>query len=139
MLLAKVSAMDGGHHGRAFCRIAALLVLVCLCSCSGNLFGPESREIAGGYRLKQSGHAGQFALIIPNRNGGLIIDEIGWSEPLIVARTTGSQYWEVINTAHAQHFSVSDGQRKTDPIYRVIPVRSAEIAWSKLSPDKRLW
>ena len=30
--------------------IAFLTVVVWLCSCDANLFGPESREIAGGYR-----------------------------------------------------------------------------------------
>jgi len=84
------------------------MVLVCLCSCEANLFGPESREIAGGYRLKRADNPHEFALTIPNEDGGLIIDEIGWREPLIFARALGSQYWDVINTARAQHIRVSE-------------------------------
>ena len=71
------------HHFR---RLAFLAVLVCLCSCEANLFGPDSREIGGGYRLKRAGSPAQFALITPHESGGLIIDEIGWREPIIVAR-----------------------------------------------------
>src|ERR1035441_475888 len=85
-----------------FCRIAFLVVFVCLCSCD-NLFGPDLREIAGGYRLKRASNPDQFALTVPYESGGLIIDEIGWREPIIVARASGSEYWDVINTARAQH------------------------------------
>ena len=70
--------------------IAYLAVVVWLCSCDANLFGPESREIAGGYRLKRANNPNEFALAIPNERGGLIIDEIGWREPLIIARAFGS-------------------------------------------------
>ena len=119
--------------------IAFLTVVVWLCSCDANLFGPESREIAGGYRLKRANNLNEFALTIPNEDGGLIIDEIGWREPLIFARAFGSQYWDAINTAHAQHIRVSDLQRKSDPISQSIQIRSAEIAWKELNRHRRLW
>jgi hypothetical protein len=119
--------------------IAFLAVVVWLCSCDANLFGPESREIAGGYRLKRASNHNEFALTIPNEDGGLIIDEIGWREPLIFARAFGSQYWDVINTAHAQHIRVSDLQRKSDPISQSIQIKSAKIAWKELNRHKRLW
>ena len=121
------------------CSVGFLTVVVLLCSCETNLFGPESREIAGGYRLKRADNQNRFALIIPNESGGLIIDEIGWREPFIAARASGSQYWDVINTAHAQHIRVSDLQRKSDPIYQSIQIKSAEIAWKDLNRNKRLW
>jgi hypothetical protein len=121
------------------CPVAFLTVLVCLCSCEANLFGPESREIAGGYRLKRADNPDQFALTIPNESGGLIINEIGWREPLIAARASGSEYWDVIDTAHAQRVRVSDLQRKSDPIYKSIQIKSAEIAWKDLNRSKRLW
>jgi hypothetical protein len=121
------------------CPIAFLTASVWLCSCEASLFGPESREIAGGYRLKRADNPNQFALTIPNESGGLIIDEIGWHEPLIVARASGSEYWDVINTAHAQHVRVSDLRRKSDPIYRSIQIKSAETAWKDLNRHKRLW
>jgi len=119
--------------------IAFLTVVVWLCSCDANLFGPESREIAGGYRLKRAVNANEFALTIPNEDGGLIIDEIGWREPLIFARALGSQYWDVINTARAQYIRVSDLERKSDPISQSIQIKSAEIAWKELNGRKRLW
>jgi hypothetical protein len=119
--------------------IVFLTVGVWLCSCDSNLFGPESREIAGGYRLKRVNNPNQFALTIPHEEGGLIIDEIGWQEPLILARAFGSQYWDVINTARAQHIRVSDLQRKSDPISQSIQIKSVEIAWEELKGHKRLW
>lgn len=121
------------------CPVAFLTVFVCLCSCEGNLFGPESREIAGGYRLKRAGNPGQVALTIPNEDGGLIIDEIGWREPFIAARASGSEYWDLIDTAHARHIRVSDLQLKSNPIYQSIQIKSAKIAWKKLHRYKRLW
>jgi len=119
--------------------IVFLTLGVWLCSCDSNLLGPESREIAAGYRLKRVHNSNQFALTIPYEDGGLIIDEIGWREPLIFARAFGSQYWDVINTARAQHIRVSDLQRKSDPISQSIPIKSAEIAWKELNRRKRLW
>jgi hypothetical protein len=113
--------------------LAALLV--CLCSCEGS----DSREIAGGYRLKRIGNANQFALTIPHENSGRIIDEIGWRDPFIVARSSGSEFWDVINTARAEHIVVSDSQRKSDPIYQSIPIKPAEMAWNELNQSKRLW
>ena len=112
---------------------------VSLCSCDPNLFGPESREIAGGYRLKRVGNPNQFALTIPHEDGGLIIDEIGWHQPLIIARAFGSQYWDLIDTAHARHIRVSDMQRKSDPISQFIQIKSVQTAWKELDRRKRLW
>ena len=119
--------------------IAFLTVIVSLYSCDANLFGPDSREIAAGYRLKRVHNSNQFALTIPYEDGGLIIDEIGWHEPLIVARAFGSQYWDVINTARAQHIRVGDLQRKSDPISQSIQIKPAQIAWEELNRNKRLW
>jgi hypothetical protein len=111
----------------------------CLCSCNTSFFNSDSKELAGGYRLKRIGNSNQFALIIPNQNGGLIIDEIGWDKPFILARSSGSNYWEAINTAHAHRISISDVERKTDPAYQSIQIESAETAWTKLNSHKRLW
>ena len=119
--------------------IALLTVFVSLCSCDANLFGRDSRELGGGYRLTRAGNPNQFVLTIPNESGGLIIDEIGWHEPFILARASGSQYWDVVNTAHAQRTRVSDQQRKSEPIYQSIQIKSAEVAWKELNWHKRLW
>jgi len=120
-------------------RIALVAVFVCLCSCGRDFFGPDSRELAAGYRLKRGGNPNEFVLTIPHESGGMIIDEIGWREPLIVARASGSEYWQVINTARAERNRVSDRQRQSDPAYQLIQVTTADMAWNALSPSKRLW
>jgi hypothetical protein len=120
-------------------RIAFLATFLCLFSCDTKLFGPDSREIAGGYRLKRIGNSNQFALTIPYQSGGLIIDEIGWRKPFIIARASGSDYWEAINTARAQRISVSEQQRKSDSAYQSIPIVPVEEAWTKLDRRKRVW
>jgi hypothetical protein len=133
-------AVRGRNLRQDFCHIVVLLTaVVCLCSCEANLFGPDSREIAGGYRLKRVGNSNQFAFTIPYQSGGVITDEIGWREPFIIARASGSNYWDVINTARAQRVSISDLQRKSDPLYHSIPIEATEIAWTKLHRRKRLW
>ena len=131
--------MRGRDFFHNFSRIAFLATFLCLVSCDTKLFGPDSREIAGGYRLKRVGNPNQFALTIPNESGGLIIDEIGWRKPFILARASGSEYWDIINTARAQHTRVSDLQRKSDPVYQSIQIEAAELAWRNLNRHKRLW
>jgi hypothetical protein len=135
-----IAAMKSKYSSRIFChRIALLTIVTVLCSCDANFFGRDSRELAGGYGLKRVGDSNQIALTIPNRSGGIVIDEIGWREPFIIARASGSDYWEAINTSRAQRISVSDQQRKSDPAYRSIPTEAAETAWAKLNRRKRLW
>ena len=121
------------------CPVPFLTVIVLLCSCDSNFFGRDSKEIAGGYHLKRADNPNQFVLTIPNENGGLIIDEIGWREPLIIARASGSQYWDVIDTARTQHLRVSDSQLKSDPAYQLIQIKSGETAWKNLTRHARLW
>lgn len=121
------------------CWIALLTLAAFLCSCDAKFFGPQSRQLAGGYGLRRVNDSNQIALTIPNRSGGIIIDEIGWREPFIIARASGSDYWEAINTSRAQRISVSDQQRKSDPAYRSILTEAAETAWAKLNRRKRLW
>jgi hypothetical protein len=99
----------------------------------------QSEAIAGGYRLKRIDNSSQFAFLTPHDTGGLIIDEIGWHKPFILARASGSEYWDAINTAHAQHIRISDVQRRSDPDYRSIPTETAEIAWNRLKQHKRMW
>jgi hypothetical protein len=113
--------------------IAATLLLLTSCG------DPDGRELAGGYRMKRSGSGNQFALIAPYENGGLIIEEIGWQRPLIIARSAGSDDWNVINTDRAQHVWISDAQRKGNEQYRSIPTEPAEKAWNNLSGNGRLW
>ena len=119
--------------------LALLAVLLSLGSCDSPLFGFDIRDIGAGYRLKRSGDPQQFALITPHENGGLIIDEIGWNAPVILARGSGSKYWDAIDTAHAQHIRISDATRKSKSLYQSIRVQAAEQAWEGLKERKRLW
>jgi hypothetical protein len=131
--------MRDSHLIHNSCRLAFLALFVCLCSCEANLFGPDLREIASDYRLKRVSNPSQFALLTPNDTGGLIIDEIGWHKPFIVARASGSEYWDAINTERAQHTRISDLQRRSDPNYRSIGIEPVAIAWNRLLRKKRLW
>ena len=120
-------------------RIVLLAVSVVLCACDSKLFGPDSRELAGGYGLKRVDDSKEIALTIPNKSGGIIIDEIGWREPFIIARASGSDYWEAMNTARAERISVSNRERKSNPNYQSIQTEAVETAWAKLNRHKRLW
>ena len=123
----------------SFGRVVFLALFVFLGSCEGHLFDSGSKEIAHGYRLKRIGDPTQFALLAPYDTGGILIDEIGWRKPFIIARAGGSQYWDRIDTDHAEHIRISDTQRTSDPKYRTIPIENAEIAWNHLKPHKRIW
>ena len=122
-----------------FWRVAFPALLVCFCSCEGDLFDSNSKQIAHGYRLKRIGNPSQFAFLAPYDTGGLIVDEIGWRKPFILARASGSEYWDRIDTNRAEHIRISDAERRSDPRYRSIPVESAAIAWSHLEQHKRMW
>ena len=111
---------------------------LCLCACGLDLFGANFKEIAGSYRLKRI-NGPQFVFCLPRQDGGAIIDEIGWRRPFILFRDSGSQYWDLIDTAHAQHTRISDAERKSDPVLNSIQIEPAEAAWNRLQPHKRLW
>ena len=128
-----------GYLFLGFCRVVFLTLFVCLWSCEWSPFGSDSREIAQGYRLKRTGDPSQFAFLVPYDTGGIIVDEIGWRKPFIIARASGSQYWDRIDTDHAEHIRISDSQRRSNPNYRTIPVENADMAWNHLKPHKRLW
>ena len=128
-----------GYLFLGFGRVVFLALFVFLWSCEGHLFDSDSKEIAHGYRLKRIGNPSQFALLAPYDTGGLIIDEIGWRKPFILARASGSQYWDRINTDRAEHIRISDAQRRSDPFLRSIPIESADIAWNHLKRHKRMW
>jgi hypothetical protein len=122
-----------------FWRVALLALLVGFCSCEGDPFDRDSKEIAQGYRLKRIGNSSRFAFLAPYDTGGLMIDEIGWRKPFILARASGSQYWDRINTDRAEHIRISDAQRMSDSDLRSIPIETAEIAWNHLKRHKRIW
>ncbi len=121
-----------------FVRLLMIVAALCgLSSCDLDLLGVDLKEIAGGYQLKRAD--GQFSVLVPRATGGPIIDEIGWHEPIILFRASGSEYWDAINTARAQHLRVSDKERKSDPLYLSITAEPAEAAWNHLERHKQRW
>jgi hypothetical protein len=114
---------------------AVIAALFCFFGCDS----AEFREIAGGYRLKRIKDPAQFVFCLPRQDGGAIIDEIGWHKPVILFRTSGSQYWDLIDTAHASHTRISDRERKSDAVLSSIQIEPAEAAWNRLTPRQRLW
>jgi hypothetical protein len=124
---------------RVFWCVAFLALLVSLCSCDSDLFDSDSKQIAHGYRLKRIGNPGEFALLAPYDTGGLIINEIGWRKPFILARASGSEYWDRIDTDHAEHIRISDAQRRSNPDLASIPIQDVSAAWDQLKPHKRMW
>ena len=115
--------------------LALVAALAGLCSCDSS----STREIGGGYRLKRTGDPAHFSLMTPHENGGLIIDEIGWGAPIILARASGSSYWDAIDTAHAQHIRISDEERHKDSPYRALSIEKVDAAWARLPGHGRLW
>lgn len=101
--------------------------------------GPEARQLGGGYRLKRVGEQSQYALTIPHQSGGMIIDEIGWQRPFIIARASGDAYWIVIDTDHAERKRISDTELKSDARFQKITTEPVNLAWDQLDPKNRLW
>ena len=123
----------------SFGRVVFLALFAFFWSCEGDLFDSGSKEIAHGYRLKRTGDPSQFALLAPYDTGGIIIDEIGWRKPFIIARAGGSQYWDRIDTDHAEHIRISDAECRSNPKYRSIPIENAYTAWNHLKPHQPIW
>jgi hypothetical protein len=120
-------------------RMGTLAGVFCLCACDLDLVGVDLKEIASGYRLKRADDPSQFALLTPREKGGAIINEIGWQQPIILFRASGSEYWDAVNTARAEHIRISDAQRKSDPLYQSIQIEPAATAWNRLDSRRRLW
>ena len=128
---------DNQFHN--FRRVVFLAGLVCFCSCEGDPFDSNSKQIAHGYRLKRIGDSSQFAFLAPYDTGGLIIDEVGWRKPFILAGlldlNTGTELILIVPNT----FRITDAERRSDSRYRSIPIESAAIAWSHLERRKRIW
>src|SRR5262249_26475088 len=130
--------MWSGNSFHNFWRVAFLALFVCLCSCE-DPFDRNSKEVAQGYRLKRIGNPRQFVFVAPYDTGGPIIDEIGWRKPFILVRASGSQYWDRIDTDHAEHTRISEVERTSEPNYRSIPIQNAANAWNHLKRHKPIW
>jgi hypothetical protein len=120
---------------RLLFRLVSALALIALASCENS----STREIGGGYRLKRTDNPVHFSLMTSHENGALIIDEIGWGNPVILARASESSYWDAIDTAHAQHIRISDKQRRHDSPYQAVTIQKVDAAWAGLADRGRLW
>jgi hypothetical protein len=113
------------------------------CSCDVDLFGLDSKQVAGGYRLTKWGEGGPgFVLFFPNDKGSEDATDIGWRKPFILVRDSTAEkqpdMWTVIDTTSGEKFSLSDEQRKGDARYRDIRIYSATEGW-KLLKKRPQW
>lgn len=121
-------------------RLAAIwLVLFALSSCDVGRFGFGTKQIAAGYRLMQHEGPNPYALMRPQQGHASVVSEIGWRQPLILARYDAFRPWDVIDTSTKRQISITDRQRRSDPNYRDIPVYAAAEAWQKLSRIRDQW
>src|SRR5437762_7295060 len=94
--------------------VCALLMLS-LTSCDVDLFGLDSKRIAGGWGLLQTESG--FVLMPPHKSTGGYVERIGWQKPLIISRNESSSSWDVMDTSTGKQLSVTDEQRRTDRLY----------------------
>ncbi|HST31843.1 MAG TPA: hypothetical protein VLK27_13505 [Chthoniobacterales bacterium] len=114
------------------------LALTCLVGCDVDLFGLDWKRLGGGYSLVLDGETNDAcAIVAHHQNGGLIVTQIGWRQPLILSRYESD--WDVLDTSTGKHTKVSEEQRSSDPAYRDIAVYAARIAWDRLKRHKSLW
>jgi hypothetical protein len=118
---------------------AALLAVIGLASCDVDLFGLDSKETGGGYRISLHEGPDQYGLFPPGRSPGISITEIGWQNPLIISRDGNGDVWMVTDTRTRQQTSMSDTQRRADRSYRDIPIYSAKQAWHSLKRRRGQW
>src|SRR3954451_17478248 len=77
---------------RACVRVTVFLILLCsLSSCDVDVFGFDSKRVAGDWRLLRTESG--FALMPPHKNVGGYVARIGWQKPFIISRTESSLAW----------------------------------------------
>ena len=121
---------------KLICCFCVATGLVCFLASCGD---PDLRELAGGYRLKRTSGSNRLVLLAPYETSGLIIGEIGWHKPYIIARAPDADEWNMIDTEHARHAWIKDTERKATPEFQSIPVQPVEKAWEQLSSNNPLW
>ena len=119
--------------------VAVIATLLYLTGCDVDLFGLDSKRLGGGYSLELTETDDACALVAPHQNGGPVVIEVGWLNPLILTRADGFKTWDVIDTTTQKKTKISDEQRTTDPVYRDIPVYRAREAWKRLNRHRSLW
>ena len=120
------------------CAAFVLLAFTCLVGCDVDLFGLDWKRLGGGYSLVLDGNTDDgCAIIAPHENGGPLVTQVGWRQPLILSRYDGD--WDILDTSTGKHTKISEEQRRSDPAYRDIPVYAARTAWAQLKRHKNLW
>jgi hypothetical protein len=119
--------------------ITVIATLLCLTACDVDLFELDRKRLGGGYSLVLTETDNACALVAPHENGGPVVVEIGWLNPLILTRADGFKTWDVIDTTTQKETKISDEQRATDPAYRGIPIYRARDAWKRLKRHRSLW
>jgi hypothetical protein len=119
--------------------ITVIATLLCLTACDVDLFGLDRKRLGGGYSLVLTETDNACALVAPHQNGGPVVVEVGWLNPLILTRGDGFKSWDVIDTTTQKETKISDQQRTTDPAYKDIPIDRARDAWKRLKRRQSLW
>jgi hypothetical protein len=117
--------------------LLALATITCFVGCDVDLFGLDWKRLAGGYSLVLAEQDDACAIVAPHESGGSAVTEIGWRQPLIVARNQDN--WDVLDTSTGKHTKISEEQRRNDPTYRDIRIYRARTAWARLKRYKSLW
>ena len=119
--------------------IAVIATLLCLTACDVDLFGLDRKKLGGGYSLVLTETDNACALVAPHKNGGPVVVEVGWLNPLILTRGDGFKSWDVIDTTTQKETKISNEQRTTDQAYKDIPIYHARDAWKRLKRHQSLW
>ena len=119
-------------------RVLVLILFASLCSCDVDLFGLDQKQLAGGYKLTLTENDSACALVPPGGNGGLLVKEVGWKEPLLLVDYYNDR-WGIIDTTTKKEILISDAERKSDPRFRDIQSYPARDVWEELKRHKRLW
>ena len=117
--------------------LVALAAIICLAGCDVDLFRLDWKRLAGGYSLVLAEQDDACAIIAPHENGGPIVTEIGWRQPLVLSRSKNN--WDVLDTTTGKHAKISEEQRESDLAYKDIPIYPARTAWARLKRYKSLW
>lgn len=120
------------HSRRRIGPIAIAGCAALLASCEQDPLGLRERTITREYYLARGNNPNEYALAARVDDGGELIAQVGWHEPLILARLERTGEWEVIDTTTDLRRWVSDAARVADPKLRAIRTVRAGDAWRQL-------
>jgi len=97
----------------------------------------KSRRVIDFVAVKEGLMVRHMRCYCHREDGGTVIDEVGWSEPLVIVRY-GTK-WDVYDTTTNKQISICDSERKENPKFRDIPSFVPALAWKKLWHYRNQW